>query len=262
MRFATSRSASILGGLVLALLALPFFGSSAGAQGEPPGIDHYLVYRTSFVPGPFDVVLRDQWTDPTTHIADQLDWWANPVMKDNGPIHNSPLHYTWWRINPTPHSRDVRITNQFGENLIHVMDAHYLLNPALKNLPAPQPLPDANHYKCYRAVGPAPPRTVLLQDQWGSFQAEVQQVEWFCNPTDKFFQGAAHPMVRPDAHLTCYRIQHTTPPPMDVPYFFQDQFRADQSTAFRPEFLCLPTFKHEIVPTVPQTWGSVKALYR
>ena len=267
MRLANGRFARALGASFVLAFAL---GASSGpvlAQTAPPGIDHYLVYRVQ--PGvPFGAVvaLRDQFR-PTflTHDVFGMPLWANWVSKDGSQVSNTQLHYSWYSITPDGFRADVIVSNQFGDQTVHVFDSHYLLNPALKFPPAGQPLPIANHYKCYDADGPPPqpaPRTVNLQDQFGTRQAVVGNARYFCNPVDKQYQGQFHPMERPDAHFVCYQIFRQPPQPTNFPITFRDQFLSAQTTLVEEVLLCVPTIKHEVVATRPSTWGGVKAIYR
>lgn len=249
----------VLGAMVAVVLA----ASPAFGQTGPPDIDQYLVYRAQ--PGAelaAPVILRDQFfPQPTTQVVGHLEFFMNPVEKDGSGMFNPRLHYTWWHVTPQPFSGRVIASNKYGDHEVQVGPSEFLLNPALK---FPQPgelIPIANHYKCYRAQGFIPPRPVTLFDQFGQWQAELTgQVEYFCNPTEKAYQGAIDPIVRPDAHLTCYRI--IVPQPVSIPITFLDQFRFDQTVLFSHIYLCVPTLKQEVVPTTSTTWGSVKATYR
>jgi hypothetical protein len=256
--------AALASAVVLAAASFPALAQSGGPTG-PPGIDHYLVYRANPIAGSYPIALRDQFSPvPTTHVADPLEFFANPVSKNNEGIFEPILHYTWWHINPPrPYSGAIVASNQFGDQTLTLGPAEYLWNPALKNIQIPPvpPLPVANHYLCYRATGQFIPRTVSLQDQFGVYQATVLFPEWFCNPVDKQFQGNVEPIVRPDAHQTCYRIQPVTPfPPTTITWL--DEFLFGQTVLTEQIWLCVPTFKHEVVGAEPSSWGAVKSTYR
>jgi hypothetical protein len=250
---------TVLGAWVAVALA----ASPVLAQTGPPDIDQYLVYQAQgATPLGAPVILRDQFfPQPTTHIVDHLQYFMNPVEKDGTGIFNPRLHYTWWFITPQPFSRRVIASNKYGDHEVQVGPAEFLLNPALKFPQPGEPIPVANHYKCYRAQGTIPPRPVTLFDQFGGWQAQLTgQVEYFCNPTEKIYEGAIDPIIRPDAHMVCYRI--IVPQPVTIPITFLDQFRLDSAQLLGHVYLCVPTFKHEVVPTTSTTWGSVKATYR
>lgn len=254
-----SRSILSLVGVMLLLAA----GSTTGfAQAGLP-IDHYKVYNVEpnhplFLP----VLLRDQFGQGPVMVM-FLERFANPVDKNNEGVFDSLLHYAWWRIdNPQP-PRAALIGNQFGQDQeFHIGDGVYLLNPAIKHAQSPgEPLPVANHYKCYQAVGPPVLREVFLVDQFGPRTAMVLEPELLCNPAEKVTpDGLVYPIVNPLAHLACYRIQ----PPLfyGLGALIHDQFFFGDIRFKDDCLLCVPSTKNIIVPTEPQTWGRVKALYR
>jgi hypothetical protein len=237
--------------------------SAAHAQAQPPFIDHYHVYNVepNYSVG-LPVILRDQFGEENT-VVQFLERFSNPVDKNGEGIIDSLLHYSWWRIdNPEP-IRSVLITNQFGpDQPWQVGDAMYLLNPAYKNYQQPggQP-PVANHYKCYRALGPPIQKDVVLIDQFGIRSGFVTAPELLCNPVEKQIPGKPpDPIIDPVAHLACYRLE---PPQFyGIPATMLDQF-GPRDIRFRDDcLLCVPSLKDHIVPTEPGTWSRVKGLYR
>jgi hypothetical protein len=271
MRFATHRlgSSFLVTSIVAMMVAIappPSLAQDGGTPGTggPPGIDHYLVYSATPLAGSHPVVLRDQFMPLTTHVADPFEFYANPVSKNGEGIVDPILHYAWWHINPPrPFSGAIVASNQFGDQTLQLGPAEYLWNPSLKNVQVPPvpPLPHANHYLCYRATGQFVPRTVTLQDQFGSYQATVIAPEWFCNPVEKTYEGQVEPIVRPDAHQTCYRVQPLTPfPPTTIT--FLDEFTFGTTVLQQQVWLCVPSFKEPVVPAQTSSWGSVKATYR
>jgi len=260
---ALRRFVRALGALLVFVLALLISTGPARAQ-APPAIDHYLVYR---VDPPLTlgapVALRDQFRPTfTPHTVFDMPFFANPVVKDSFPLFDPRLHYTWWHISPDPFHARVLVTNQFGDQQLDVRDSRFLLNPALKFPQPGQPLPFANHYKCYDANGPAPGRLVTLEDQFGFRRAYVDSAVFFCNPAEKQYQGQIDLIVRADAHLVCYRIRREPPAPVHFPITFLDQFLFGQTNLVEEVFLCVPTLKQDVVPAKPQTWGGLKAIYR
>ena len=265
MRLIATLPSRLLWSLAL-LIALAFLpGGSAQAQVDPFW-DHYKVYNANpkiSVPIPA-VTLIDQF-GAYTHQVQYLDFFANPVEKRHGPlvfpIHRSELHYTWWRIDPQPFSKDVIAVNQFGEKTIHVGDAAYLLNPALKNAPQGFPLPTANHYKCYNCTGDPVIVDVFLQDQFYGRPAQVLSPRFFCTPVDKIAFGQTHPMVDARQHYTVYDID---PGPPIFQAIIRDQFILPDLTVQLnlDRFLMVPTDKVLPTPTDQSTWGRVKGLYR
>jgi hypothetical protein len=235
-----------------------------GGTTGPPGIDHYLIYTVQPPDtASFPIVLRDQFPPQTTHIADIFAFFGNPVSKNNEPIVDLNLHYTWWHVSPPkPFSGSILASNQFGDQQLTLYDAEFLWNPALKNPSASDvQIPVANHYLCYRTSGSFVPRTVSLVDQFGQYQAVVMEPVWFCTPVEKTFHGDVFPILRPEANQVCYRIEPLTGfPGIGISYF--DEFRRSQAFLQQQIWLCVPTFKHEITGADASSWGSVKAIYR
>jgi hypothetical protein len=257
------RVTRILLSLAGVLLVLSFGGSAAVAQPGVP-IDHYHVYNVEpNYPLNLPVLLRDQFGQGPVHAL-YLDRFANPVSKNGEPIYNFDLHYAWWRIDSPEPPRAALIGNQFGQDQLFLLgDAVYLLNPALKNAPIPgPPIPDANHYKCYVAQGPPIQRPVTLIDQFGQRTGLVMEPQLLCNPAEKVApDGRVYPIVDPLAHLACYRID----PPLSyigIGAVMIDQFFTGDIRFKDDCLLCVPSTKNVIVPTLPQTWGRVKDLYR
>jgi hypothetical protein len=247
-----------------AVLAALLVAGPAFAQVGPPDIDQYLVYQAEphgFLD--YTILLRDQFApDPLPHFVRDLEFFMNPVEKDALPMVDPRLHYTWWHLQPTPTPvSSVLATNKYGDQQIQLYASEWLLNPALKYPQPGEPIPVANHYQCYRAQGFIPPRPLLLHDQFGTWDAYLSgEIDWWCNPAEKYFDGTVDPIVRPEAHLVCYRIQ--TPQPVGFAISFLDQFRLDTTQLTQIRYLCVPTFKHDITPTTSASWGSVKATYR
>lgn len=266
--FATARS-WILASALLTVALLP--GSVKAQPGIDPTWDHYKVYRVQ--PPITDgrpVILTDQF-NTQNHVVQVLEEFMNPTEKQVPGlppflINRPELHYTWWRISPSPWNENVLAINQFGNQTLHVSEAVYLLNPALKNAPIPNPpLPLANHYKCYACQGQPVNRPVLLTDQFGVWQAQATIPLFLCNPTEKRVQDATgqhiYPIVDPRQHLVCYDLQ-----PQDPRIFtgsVSDQFITNRQLEMSPgHMLCVPSLKERPTGTNLGTWGSLKVLYR
>ncbi len=219
--------------------------------------NHYLVYEVPEVysfTGP--IVLTDQFRVFTADFA-ELDKFATPVAKNGEPILNPSMHQTWWMIDDPQSIWWTLIDNQFGVQRWQVKDGRYLVLPALKNEPTMPP--PWNHYKCYDALGPPLDIPVTLYDQFGSYQMIAKEPVLFCNPVEKTVQGNVYPIMTPEAHLACYRLEPVMPGGFTAMAF--DQFGDWQITLLEPCWLCLPTIKLETVPTEPSTWGKIKSLY-
>lgn len=251
--------------LLLAGVALAVGAGSLAASAQPgtPPIDHYKVYNVEpNYPYFHSVMLKDQFGEHPVMVT-VLERFANPVDKNGEGMIDPFLHYAWWRIDSPEPPRAALVGNQFGQDQeFRVFDGVYLLNPAIKHAQSPtEPLPPANHYKCYRAIGQPVDRPVVLTDQFGTRTAVVLQPELLCNPAEKITaDGVVYPIVNPFAHLACYRIE----PPIfyGLGALIHDQFFFGEIRFKEDWLLCVPSTKNEVVPTEPQTWGRVKALYR
>ena len=252
-----------LASLVLAVTAV--VGGGAQAQVNPTW-DHYKVYDVNpKPPGTLSVFLRDQFTQ-TTHQVVFLDRFMNPVEKTHllggvtYPVHDSLLHYTWWRITDVPFDGTVTYQNQFGNGVAHIGPAQYLLNPALKNQ-VNLPLPLANHYQCYACQAPALTIPLRLVDQFDIWQIDQLLPRYFCTPTEKQVpSGQVYPIIDREQNYICYEFNPVDP--NLFPAFLRDQF-IQTSAEIRPgHLLCVPTDKLEVTKASHDTWGRLKQIYR
>jgi hypothetical protein len=234
----------------------------------PPGVDHYLVYPVLNPPSiSFPVILSDQFlsSSPTQTIS--LQFFMNPVNKNNEGIIDDITHYTWWQTNPQPFGAICLVSNQFRpDQQLNVSQPHFLLNPALKGLTTPPQgtIPPKNHYRVYDASGQPIEITVGLQDQFFAYQAIVHFPRFLAPPVDKIFQGVDYPILDPVAHLVIYDISilAPVPPPQPPPVFAKDEFGTWQLQLGPPVLLAVPSYKTGVVPTHGTTWGKLKSLYR
>lgn len=244
-----------------------FAGVRAEAQ-VPLTWDHYKVYRVNPpATGAFPVLLRDQFTQ-STHQAQLLEYFANPVEKhifNPPPVTIFPItdpltHYMWWRITPVPFQGVVSASNQFGDFTYQIHDAEYLVNPALKNQ-VNGPLPLRNHYKCYHCDGQPVNVPVGMVDQWDNWQATVVIPRWFCTPVEKqVLGGPLFPIIEPDQHYVVYEF--TPPDPGAFPAVIRDQFHQGPHDMTPGLFLMVPSEKLIVTETRDGTWGKLKTLYR
>ncbi len=253
--------------LLAFLAALGLTAAGATAQHAPPGVDptHYWTYHIlDNMPYTSPIAVQDQFhltPLPLTVVMRQrlLNW----VMKNESPVLDTLLHYTWWDVaEKPPVFRDAIVTNQFGQHVVRLLNVEFLLVPALKNNPSPEP-PPANHYLCYRAEGfPGPGTMYLFRDEWRTDQSQPLAIEFLCTPCIK--QHAGRTFVPPDplTHLAVY--------PLDVgselfaPHL-ADQFLAHPQLAqqFPLEYLFVPSLKQELpTSTKRDTWSRLKQLYR
>jgi hypothetical protein len=248
------RTATLLSALLL-LTGLAWSGALAQIG---PAEDHFRVYDVpEFIRIGGGITLIDQFGETVIDSLD-LDKFATPVEKNNEPIYDLRRHQTWWRITQLMQGRRVTLENQFGPQDWFVKDAAYLVAPALKNETGT--LPVTNHYECYKAIGPALNIDVVLSDQFDSRTAILLEPVVFCNPVEKLTpDGIVYPIVDPDAHLACYRLDPSFQYGIQV--VVQDQFGVWSITLEADEWLCVPSFKTFVVPVERSTWGGIKARY-
>lgn len=255
---------------ICALIPLVLLASAATspvAQVVLPPENHYKVYNASSISFVESLLLTDQFG--SFNVLDlHLQRFANPAEKihpetgESFPMLDPERHHTWWRFLVPQPERTVVGIDQFGVHSWTLRDAHYLLNPALKNVPGGAP-PVANHYVCYEVIGaPDILRTVILVDQFGTTQVQVLRGKYFCNPVEKVHldDGSTYPIIDYAAHLACY--QTLDPNQFAVPITTIDQFGYWQIEVFDSDCLCVPSLKDHPVRTEESTWGRVKALYR
>jgi hypothetical protein len=172
---------------------------------------------------------------------------------------------TWYKIHTPEPLKKVIVSNQFGEDVLEVTDAAYLVNPALKWGMPGEPLPDGlSHFKCYFANGRPVDMPVQLETQFGHETVHVLHPEIFCNPAEKIDEnGVRYPIVNEVDHLVCYRIEPIMPLGLTVEVI--DQFTGDMPFPLHVEenvWLCVPSEKTGVVQVQSSTWGEVKAIYR
>jgi hypothetical protein len=242
----------------------------AHAQGgiDPPGVNptHYWSYKLlQPVLHPNSVLASDQFFPALIPVdLDSLDRLVNWVQKNGSHVPDTLIHYTWWNIrNKLPLANtSVILTNQFGQYPANVLNLDFMLVPAWKNQPQPVP-PNANHYLCYRAVGPPPqPFSYDLVDEWRQDVQVPGPLQFLCVPCMKIHGGQVFPVLDSLTHLAVYPIV----PFSDVFYpFIKDQFfQGPVPVQQKPtEYLFVPTIKQLIVtPTKKSTWGEIKTRYR
>jgi len=265
-----SVKAKTLFSVVLVAASLLLVQARAYAQSDPPGVNrtHFWSYRLLdpfYFPQP--VSLSDQFfRNLISNQTDTLTRLLNWVYKDaNGAVQDTFIHYTWWNlINKYPVGKLTKVTNQFGSYDVQVANMEFLLAPSWKNYQSPIPGgPLANHYLCYRAIGPAPPpQPHVFQDEWRQDVQDVGPLEFLCTPCLKYHNGQFFQPVDTLTHLAVYRIL----PHSDAFYVqLQDQFAHPQNIVQQspPEYLFVPSLKYEInTPTQRNTWGKLKTLYR
>ena len=243
-----------------------------GRVDEGVNCDHYLSYLIDKSINPVNVVLRDQFIQPTDFQAVSIERLFNPAVKTHGGIKfkasRPDLHYLAYRVK-TPATftpRSVIIENQFERNVISVTNPRYLLTPTGKRkigitdqtlslMPvsaakklleavAPSVPKNANHYLCYDIEPYDVSLAASVKDQFQNRGFEVVRARYFCNPVEKMHNGKVSEIIDRNNHLTCYEvIPHNK---VNRKVVTRDQFGAKLQTAIRTEEICVPTIKTHI----------------
>jgi hypothetical protein len=113
--------------------------SAAQAQGkDPPGVDpaHFLCYRVSQAAPvkPVDVKLADQFGGFGTKIGNAL-FLCTPVSKDGAEVKDKVTHLTCYSVSAKNAGKKVKVTNQFGSQVLTVGGSVVLCVPSLKEVP-------------------------------------------------------------------------------------------------------------------------------
>lgn len=242
----------------LSMLVMVVLLVSGVALAQWPEENHYKVYNL-MPPQPYArvVQLADQFGGYTVDML-SLEKFANPVHKNGEPIIFPETHHTWWAVDLAGSGWIIEADNQFGPQVLHVGDPRYLVLPARKYEDGP-PLQN-NHYLAYEATGEPIMRTVNLADQFGVVDVVVLEPVLFLNPVEKMVDGVVHPIVDPEAHLTCYRID--PPMPYQIMVLAFDQFGVWEFEVVGHELLCVPSWKFDVVSTEQRSWSDIKELYR
>ena len=221
-------------------------------------LDHLKCYRTrrisAFVPN--GVTLEDQFENVDMTVLRPYRM-CNPVDKEGEGINDPTEHQMCYQIRDTvaqPRFRrkEVRVENQFGEQILVVTRPETLCTPAEKD----DIVSDLNgdRMKCYRVVQKVgmrdfEERVVTLQDQFETKETTVIKPVLLCNPTA--LDG--DPITSPTCHQVCYRIDDVPGQPefVPVPVTVEDEFYDLSVNAFRGEcrqvsLLCVPSLKTEL----------------
>jgi hypothetical protein len=207
---------------ILAAAAQVFAASAASAQPVEDVLDHFRCYEVlqwATQPPLWNAVrLTDQYETEDVQIG-RPRLFCNPVDKDHPPVF-------WDIVDPRDHltcyevfgnvltSRKNKIVNQFETKTKTMKDPELLCLPTEKNgegFPA-----NLDHFKCYETTPGTPLNvTVGLRDQFGASGAIVFDRLRMCNPTQKETpDGVIVPILHPEAHLMCYRLEDPIVPPI------------------------------------------------
>jgi hypothetical protein len=240
---------------------------SQPAPPAPPGVNptHYWTYQIlDPIPQPAPIFVQDQFHQtPLPLTVERREKLLNWVYKNQSPVPDTLLHYTWWNIlEQPPVFKDAIVTNQFGQYVVRINQVAFLLAPAYKNFQSPVP-PHGNHYLCYRAEGfPGPPSTYHFIDEWREDQQRPLELQFLCNPCIKHHEGQIFTPPEPLTHLAVYPLPVSSD--LFAPFLTdQFQFYPQHVQQTLHEYLFVPSLKQEIpTNTRRDTWSRLKQLYR
>ena len=103
-----------------------------------------------------------------------------------------------------------------------------------------------DHFKCYWVdpAGGPPEEDVILEDQFGLFNAEVRHADLFCNPTEKMHGTETTPISNDKGHLAIYDLVYEGEPVFRR-VEITNQFGTQNLTVGGPVGLAVPTQKVE-----------------
>lgn len=211
--------------------------------------DHFKVYfaKKQTPVKEFQVKLQDQFDkQPLPSTVWNVNFFANPVSKDNGKISDSNAHLTWYQIRQIAvRPRKVEFENQFGKQKCELGEATYLLVPTHKIETGSAMPKRLNHFKAYKVLkSDSITKKVTLVDQ---FDKKLQQKEtvfvsklmYFCTPVEK----NREPIYDKENHLAVYLIKSLGSEHLPKNILIRNQFGADSLYVEKSYMLAVPTKK-------------------
>jgi len=225
--------------------------------------DHYLGYDVKETKGTpkfdkFDVDLTDQFGDGIFEVK-KPERLYNPVDKNGEGISDLFTHLVGYKINAEDDDEEeddvianVLVTNQFGDIILDVEEAKFLLVPSTKDLNSPPSELGStliDHYKCYEVdVTEDTPkfekREIRVFDP--NFDEdrtlEVKKPKLLCNPVDKNRGG----IIDEENHLLCYDVKPVKGEQKHEKrksVFTNNQFGPEQLDTKKEKELCVPSMK-------------------
>jgi len=173
-------------------------------------LDYFKFYDVENREAEGDVLLRGQFDQrPQKMRLRLLDFFANPVSKNEEPLHDKNAHLAWYRgVQPPELPRRVVLENQFGKFDIRTGTGYGLLVPTQKVEQGSVFPNELDHYKAYRLldVEQVPDKVLKLRDQFGSDEAKLRLPLYFAVPVIKRHGDKAHPIHNQGAHLLIFSI--------------------------------------------------------
>jgi len=175
-----------------------------------------------------------------------VNFFANPVSKDNGKIYDPNAHLTWYQIRQIAvRPMKVEFQNQFGRQKCELGEASYLLVPTQKIEPGSAMPKRLNHFKAYKVLrGDSISKKVTLVDQ---FDRKLQQKEtafvgklvYFCTPVEKNNE----PIYDKENHLAVYLIKSLGSEHLPRNILIRNQFGTDSLRVEKSYMLAVPSKK-------------------
>lgn len=210
-------------------------------------LDYFQIYDVANQWVREKVLLKDQFDEePEKGQLVFLDWFANPVSKNDEELYDKGAHFTGYYLYqsiPDP-TRLVYLENQFGEQKIVIGRPDHLLVPAAKRTREGTLYSrELSHYKVYQVLDGEPlKKEVRLRDQFGASEAVVISPYGFAAPAEKEHEGKKLPIYNEEAHLVLYRL---SPKRASKGITVGDQFGRYYLRTYRPLLLAVPSIKLE-----------------
>jgi hypothetical protein len=218
-----------------------------------PGLDHFKCYTIADPQQPVNagIGLRDQFGTSNARVMEPF-LFCNPAVKLHSDrvtqIEDPNAHLKFYKLETAaePRTRQVLVSNQFGEQKLQVFHPAFLAVPTQK-LPHGKPR-NLDHFECYVVQGQPVGQFVSLQDQFHiEPEVEVGNPFLLCNPAVKFHAGAVTPVRNPEDHLVCYEIKGG---PFQRTVHARNQFGFETLTTLDPRVFCVPSKKKVIAVEV------------
>jgi len=210
-------------------------------------LDYFQIYDVANREATGKVLLQGQFDErPLKMELALLDFFANPVAKNEEPIYDKNAHLTWYRgVQPPEPMRAVVLETQFGRFEIRTGRAYGLLVPTQKVESGSVFPKTLDHYKVYRLVDVEKIHdvTLKLRDQFGASEARLRLPLYFAVPVRKRHETKEYPIQNERAHLLIFGI---TPRDLKKKVTLRNQFTKGTSLAIvRSLMLAVPSIKRE-----------------
>jgi len=221
------------------------FSATVAVTGQPQfPRDHFKVWSVDPITVSLFLQVKDQFHNEYFDIdVTELDFFSNPVNKNDEGIQRPNDHLTWYKTSSLLEEREVEYQNQFESTTVWIDSLVYLLVPTEKD---PYPPPDSlDHYLCYRIANPT---TIIgevkLEDQFHIEYLDSLRSKYFCAPCDKIHDEQEFIRFDSSTHYVAYEIFPKDI--FDTTVETQDQFQVGSLTIWQSELLLVPTAKEEV----------------